>query len=173
MQQSVLSARARCRFVASRARTVYMSLLDVDRENLALLAAFSLSTSTNTHATYQHLSLPSPPPPPFSLSPFEWARDLPNLSETLPQTPQRRYPRKAQHGYNCNLHQVYRRISAVRRARKVSDRTAAFVWRVTLTLSSLTALCLIVLPVSSSVCWQQPSNTEAYRFSMSNASASR
>ncbi|KAL1263076.1 hypothetical protein QQF64_005815 [Cirrhinus molitorella] len=37
-----------------------MSLLDVDRENLAWLAAFSLSTSTNTHATYQHLSSFSP-----------------------------------------------------------------------------------------------------------------
>ncbi|ROL49513.1 Calcium/calmodulin-dependent protein kinase type II delta 1 chain [Anabarilius grahami] len=54
-----------------------LSLLDVDGENLAWLAAFSLSTSTNTHATYQHLSLPSPHlllhTLALSLSPFEGA----------------------------------------------------------------------------------------------------
>lgn len=146
-----------------------MSLLDVDRENLAWLAA-TLSLHLHQQHT-RHLPAPLSSFTPTSsflsllLSEREISR---NLSEAVLETPERRYPPKAQHGYNCNLHQVYRRKPAVRRARKVSDRTAAFVWRVT-----LTALCLIVLPVSSSVCWQQPSHTQAYRFCMPKASAAR
>jgi len=147
---------------------MFVTSLDVEGENLAWLAAFSL----NQHAhTDQQLSLPSPPPP-LSLS-FSLSHSLPlplwvrervisrNLSEAVPETPERRYPRKAQHGYNCNLHQVYRRISAVRRARKVSDRTAAFVWPATHThthslhsLHCVSSCCLCLVQ-----CWQQPSHT--------------
>lgn len=129
-----------CRVACSqRAKWVSLPSLDVDRENLAWLAAFSL-----------HLHLPAAPLSSFfphlltSLSPFPVsAREISRnpsearyiqliiLSEALPETSERRSPPKARHGYNRDLHQIYRRVSAVRRAREVSDRcTAAFVFRV-------------------------------------------
>lgn len=148
-QQSVTVHSARSSsFVASRARTVYVTSRRRQRKS-RVAGSYSLSLHLHQQHT-RHLPAPlsSFTPTSFFLSLLLSEREISrNLSEAVLETPERRYPPKAQHGYNCNLHQVYRRKPAVRRARKVSDRTAAFVWRVT-----LTALCLIVLPVSSSVC---------------------
>lgn len=106
----------------------------------------STSTSKRHSTTYQQrLSLPSLLPTssfslslPFSLSEREISR---NPAEELPDTSERRSPPEAQHGYNRNLHQIHRRVSAVRRARKVSDRTAASRVTHTRTLHCVSSSC--------------------------------
>lgn len=131
-QQSVHhTARARCRssFVACSNRACHFST-STEKISRGWLRSLSPPPPTHTRHLPAPLSSFSPPPPPHTLSlslPLSEREISRNLSEAVPETPERRYPRKAQHGYNCNLHQVYRRISAVRRARKVSDRAAAFV----------------------------------------------
>ncbi|KAA0717880.1 hypothetical protein E1301_Tti001526 [Triplophysa tibetana] len=102
-----------------------ISFLDVDGENLAWLAASSTPPPPNGTApltSSTSLFLLFSPTSSFSLSlPFSLSERVisRNLVEELPDTSERRYPPKAQHGYNRNLHQIHRRVSAVRRARKM------------------------------------------------------
>ncbi len=130
-QQSVHSARARyCRVACSDC----VCHFSTSTEKISRCWQRSLSPPPTTQTRHLTAPLFLLPHLLLSLSHPSSEREISRTWARRSRRYQRRYPRNAQHGYNCYLHQVYRRISAVRRARKVSDRTAAFVWRVTLTL---------------------------------------